>query len=199
VNGNRTTNVLIVGVGGQGILLASEVLSRTALASGLDVKKSEVHGMSQRGGAVNSHVRFGPQVLSPVIPRGAVDVLMALEKLEALRWRDYLKPDGAIVVNDFRLDPASVAIGKIPYPENVIEILRSDGRRLVVVDGVANALEAGDLRTMNVVLLGALSRLLAFPEADWLTALAGQLNPAFLEGNRRAFMLGRAAADPLRI
>lgn len=192
---NRTTNVLIVGVGGQGILLASEVLSRVALLAGLDVKKSEVHGMSQRGGTVNSHVRFGPEVHSPIIPEGAADVLVSLEKLEALRWIGFLSAKGSVVVNDFRLDPVSVATGKIPYTENTIELLRSNGRRLVVVDGVRKALDAGDLRTMNVVVLGALSRLLDFPEELWQRALEEQVKPRFIEVNRRAFEFGRATAD----
>ncbi len=198
MNRNKTTNVLIVGVGGQGILLASEVVSQAALLAGLDVKKSEIHGMSQRGGTVNSHVRFGEKVLSPIIPQGQVDVLVALEKLEALRWSGYLAPDGAIVVNDFRLDPASVATGKIPYTENAIDYLYSNGRRVLVVDGVARALEAGDLRSMNVVLLGALSRLLDFPAELWEKALEAQVKEKFIELNRRAFALGRDAADSLR-
>lgn len=198
MNPNEITNVLIVGVGGQGILLASEVLSHAALLAGLDVKKSEIHGMSQRGGTVSSHVRFGPQVLSPIIPEGQAHVLMSLEKLEALRWKDYLTQDGTIVVNDFRLDPASVATGKIPYTENAIDLLRSNGRRVVVVDGVARALEAGDLRSMNVVLLGALSRMLGFPAEVWEKALESQVKKNFIELNQRAFELGRAAADSLR-
>ncbi|MCE5270635.1 indolepyruvate oxidoreductase subunit beta [bacterium] len=198
MNRNKTTNVLIVGVGGQGILLASEVVSQAALLAGLDVKKSEIHGMSQRGGTVNSHVRYGEKVLSPIIPQGQVDVLVALEKLEALRWSGYLAPDGAIVVNDFRLDPVSVATGKIPYTENAIDLLYSNGRRVLVVDGVARALQAGDLRSMNVVLLGALSRLLEFPAELWEKALEAQVKEKFIELNRRAFALGRDAADSLR-
>ncbi len=198
MNPNEITNVLIVGVGGQGILLASEVLSHAALLTGLDVKKSDIHGMSQRGGTVSSHVRFGAQVLSPIIPEGQAHLLMSLEKLEALRWKDYLAPDGTIVVNDFRLDPASVATGKIPYTENAIDLLRSNGRRVVVVDGVARALEAGDLRSMNIVLLGALSSLLDFPPEVWDRALESQVKKNFIELNQRAFKLGRAAADSLR-
>jgi indolepyruvate ferredoxin oxidoreductase, beta subunit len=190
------TNVLIVGVGGQGILLASEVLSKTALLSGCDVKKSEVHGMSQRGGTVNSHVRFGRQVFSPIIPAGEAHILVALEKLEALRWVHYLAPGGAIVVNDFRLDPISVISGKIPYAADAIDRLRLNGsRRLVVVDGTRRALEAGDLRTMNVVILGALSRFLDFPEESWHKGLAEHVKADFIEINRRAFEIGRLAAE----
>ncbi|MEA1997269.1 MAG: indolepyruvate oxidoreductase subunit beta, partial [Gemmatimonadota bacterium] len=197
VGSSETTSVMIVGVGGQGILLASEVLSEVALLGGLDVKKSEVHGMSQRGGAVTSHVRFGPRVFSPVIPAGRAGFLVALEKLEALRWAHYLAPDGALVINDFRLDPAPVSSGKAAYPEHEIHSLVQQSRsgRVVIVDGQEKALQAGDVRTMNTVVLGALSRLLQFPEELWLSALKKHVKERFFEINRLAFDLGRQTAD----
>ncbi|HUU26900.1 MAG TPA: indolepyruvate oxidoreductase subunit beta [archaeon] len=189
-----TTNVLIVGVGGQGILLASEVLSKAALLAGFDVKKSEVHGMSQRGGEVNSHVRFGHKVFSPLIPTGQAHFLVAMEKLEALRWSFYLAPAGIMIVNDFRLDPASVASGKTTYPEDAIQRLaRSYNRRLVVIDGPEKSVQAGDLRTMNTVVLGALSRFVDLPEEYWLEGLKEHVRKDLIEVNRRAFDLGRQA------
>jgi indolepyruvate ferredoxin oxidoreductase beta subunit len=190
------TNVLIVGVGGQGILLASEVLSKCALLAGFDVKKSEVHGMSQRGGSVNSHVRFGKKVYSPLIPVGRANFLVAMEMLEALRWAYYLDSDGMIVVNEFRMDPASVSSGKASYPEDTLERLgRIYENRLVVIKGPELSLAAGDLRSMNTVILGALSRILPLPEEYWLAALKEHVKEDFLEINRRAFQLGRQAAE----
>lgn len=190
---DRKTNVLIVGVGGQGILLASEVLSEAAMIAGLDVKKSEVHGMSQRGGAVNSHIRFGPRVHSPIIPAGEADFVVALEKLEGLRASTLLAPGGTMLVNDFRLDPATVTTGKLSYPEDAVEQLRQiHGGRVSVVDGPSKSVEAGDLRTMNTVMLGALSNCLDFSGEQWSQAMQRHIKPKLLEINRTAFELGRA-------
>jgi len=191
------TNILIVGVGGQGILLASEILSETALLAGYDVRKSEVHGMSQRGGAVNSHVRFGPKVFSPLIPAGHAQFVVALEKLEALRWVHYLVPGGTMIVNDFRLDPATVTIGKLSYPEDVIGRLQSlQDCRVIVVDGPALSFQAGDIRTMNTVILGALSGLLELSEEYWYKSIKGHITKkSLLQINNRAFELGRQAAQ----
>ena len=187
------TNILIVGVGGQGILLASGILSEAALLAGHDVKKSEVHGMSQRGGAVNSHVRFGPKIFSPLIPAGQAQFVVALEKLEALRWAHYLVPGGTMVVNDFRLDPAAVTIGKLPYPEDVIGQLKSlQDCRVIVVDGPALSIQAGDIRTMNTVILGALSSLLELSEEHWHKAIEERIaKKDLLQINTSAFELGR--------
>ena len=190
-----TTNVLIVGVGGQGILLASEVLSQAALLAGFDVKKSEVHGMSQRGGAVNSHVRFGNKIFSPLIPAGEAHYLVAFEKLEALRWAHYLKEGGVLLVNEFRLDPPSLTTSKLSYPEDAIERLKKmNANRVVVIEGPTNSLAAGDLRTMNTVMLGALSVFLNLAEQHWLTSLKEQVKGEFLKTNILAFELGRKAA-----
>jgi indolepyruvate ferredoxin oxidoreductase beta subunit len=191
----KVTNILIVGVGGQGILLASEVLSELAMIAGMDVKKSEVHGMSQRGGAVNSHVRFGPVVHSPIIPAGRADFVLALEKLEGLRAAALLAPFGTLLVSDFRLDPATVTTGNLGYPDDAIERLRRglDGR-VVAIDGPALSVEAGDLRTMNTVMLGALSNFLEFIPDQWNQALVRHIKPRLLEINNKAFALGQTAA-----
>lgn len=189
-------NILLVGVGGQGILLAGKVISEAALLAGYDVKKSEIHGMSQRGGAVNTHVRFGDKVYSPIIPRGQADLLVALEQLEALRWEYYLKPGGIVVVNDFRIKPALASTGKVAYAEDAIGQLkqRASGE-VIVVDGPGLAREAGDLRTMNVVLLGVLSTRLDLPQECWQAGLSGQVKNRFLEVNSRAFDLGRKLGE----
>jgi indolepyruvate ferredoxin oxidoreductase, beta subunit len=190
---NEITNILLVGVGGQGIILASEILCEAAMQAGYDVKKSEVHGMSQRGGSVNSHVRFGKKVCSPLIPAGRTHFLVAMEKLEALRWERQLIPGGVIVVNDFRLDPVSVSSGKAVYTDNAIECLdTANGRRVIVANAVTMALEAGDLRTMNTVILGALSNLLPFSLQHWKAALDKHVNKHMLEVNRRAFEAGKS-------
>ena len=187
------TNILLVGVGGQGIILAAEIICEAAILAGHDVKKSEVHGMSQRGGAVNSHVRFGKKVFSPLIPLGQTHFLVAMEKLEALRWEHCLAPGGVIVVNDFRLEPVLVASGKVSYAEDAIERLAArNDRRVIVIDGAAKALEAGDLRTMNTVILGVLSCCLPFGKQHWQAALESQVKKNMLEVNLRAFEAGRS-------
>ena len=190
----KVTNVLVVGVGGQGILLASEVLSEVALIAGLDVKKSEVHGMSQRGGAVNSHIRFGQVVHSPIIPAGQAEYIVALEKLEGLRAVTLLSSGGTMLVNEFRLDPATVTTGNLVYPDDAAERLSGLLKdRAVALDGPALSVEAGDLRTMNTVMLGALSNLLNFTPDQWSQAMERHIKPRLLEMNTKAFELGRTA------
>ena len=193
-------NVLIVGVGGQGILLASEVLSKAAVIAGLDVKKSEVHGMSQRGGSVNSHIRFGEEVHSPLIPDGQADFVLALEKLEALRWEGFLRTGGTMIVNNLRIDPASVATGRAEYEKDIIARLENmsaseNGTRVIVADATSLALKAGDLRAINMVLLGTLSTCLDFDDDVWHAAMAEHIKPQFMELNLKAFNLGRSIAD----
>ena len=153
---NKTVNIMLAGVGGQGVLLASEVISESALKEGYDVKKSEVHGMAQRGGSVVSNVRFGEKVYSPLIAEGEADILLAFERLEALRWINYLKEDGIIITNTQRIDPLPVANGKVDYPENVMEKLEKTGHKIVSVDALTAAREAGTQKAINTVLLGAL-------------------------------------------
>ncbi len=195
----ETTNILLVGVGGQGIILASEILCKAAMLAGYDVKKSEVHGMSQRGGAVNSHVRFGKKIFSPLIPAGQARFLVAMEKLEALRWEHYLEPGGVIVVNDFRLDPLAVSSGKASYAEDVIERLRAANyRRVIAADCAAKAVEAGDIRTMNTVILGMLSKCLPLKLEHWQAALEDHIKKKMLEVNLRSFQSGRDLASGVR-
>ena len=153
---SKTVNIMLAGVGGQGVLLASEVISKSALKEGFDVKKSEVHGMAQRGGSVVSNVRFGKKVYSPLIAEGEADILLAFEKLEALRWLNYLKEDGIIITNTQRIDPLPVANGKVDYPEDVMDRLESSGHKIINVDALTLAREAGTQKAINTVLLGAL-------------------------------------------
>jgi indolepyruvate ferredoxin oxidoreductase beta subunit len=187
-------NVLIAGVGGQGIILASDVLAKTAADAGLDVKKSDVHGMAQRGGAVTSHVRFGEKVYSPLIPAGEADVIMSSELLETVRWLPFLKKDGRIAVSTQRIPPPTVARGEAPYPEDVLERLKKIDPGLVALDCLAIARESGNERTATIVLLGGLSTLLDFPEAAWIERLKKEAPKKAVEVNVKAFLAGRSQA-----
>lgn len=185
-------NVLMAGVGGQGVLLASEVLALAALGEGLEAKQSEVHGVAQRGGSVVSHVRFGPRVHSPLIRSGTADVLYAMERLEALRYAHGLKPGGAIVLNDQAVKPIRMpgAAGNA-YPEDVAGFLSGHGFRVLSVPALTLAVELGEKRAANVVLLGVLSALLPLGERAWTEALDGRFPERFRDVNRRAFEAGR--------
>jgi indolepyruvate ferredoxin oxidoreductase beta subunit len=193
---SAVTSVLLAGVGGQGVLLASEVLAEAAAIAGNDVKKSEVHGMAQRGGSVVSHLRFGPVVHSPLIPRGGADFLVSFERLETLRYLESLHAGSVVLVNDQRILPLPVSVGKAAYPEDVEERVRAAGLRAHFVDGHGLALAAGNAKAVNAVILGALSALMDFAPALWEEALRRQIPARLLEVNRRAFALGRAAATP---
>ncbi|MCD6453723.1 MAG: indolepyruvate oxidoreductase subunit beta [Candidatus Aminicenantes bacterium] len=192
--GKETRSVIIAGVGGQGILLASNLLSEAAMEAGYDVKKSEIHGMSQRGGDVISTVRFGDKVYSPIVGLAGADVILAFEKLEALRNLPYLKKEGTIIVNDYRIDPLPVASGYMEYPENTIEYLK-ERVKTIVLDAKELALKAGNIRTMNVVLLGVLSKSLDIPEDIWLKVIERRVPPKAIEANKIAFRLGREVAE----
>jgi indolepyruvate ferredoxin oxidoreductase beta subunit len=185
----RTKNVFISGVGGQGILLASEILSDVALAHGLDVKKSEVHGMAQRGGSVVSHVRFGEKVYSPVIAEGEADLLVSFEKMEALRWIHYVSPEGTVVVNDQEIVPS----GMERYPEGVVEELLKRAPDAHLIDALKLANEAGHARAVNTVMLGAFANYLDFYDEDWHEAISKRVPPKTIDINLRAFELGKAA------
>jgi indolepyruvate ferredoxin oxidoreductase beta subunit len=185
------TNILMAGVGGQGTLLASEILSEVLMQAGYDVKKAEVHGMAQRGGSVVSHVRFGRKVYSSIIPEGEVDVLFGFELLETYRYLPLLKKDGAVVVNNLRIAPPSVALGHRPYPQGLEQKLQERVTDLRIVDGLALAERAGNARTVNTVLLGALSRTLAPTHEQWLGAIRSMVPERFLDVNLEAFELGR--------
>jgi indolepyruvate ferredoxin oxidoreductase beta subunit len=187
----KTTNILLAGVGGQGILLASEVLSEVCLMAGLDVKKNEIHGMSQRGGSVVSHLRFGEKVYSSIIPEGEADILLSFELLETCRYLVQLRPQGRVVVNDWKIAPPSVALGKQAYPDNLIETIRSQFAAVTVVNGLDLALETGNAKTVNTVLLGAMSNILDFEEQMWLTALEKMVPAKLLDINLKAFAAGR--------
>ena len=169
---NGITNVLLSGVGGQGILTASRLLAMAALHRGLDVKMSEVHGMAQRGGNVDTHVRIGGAVPSSLIPKGGADFLVSFEKLEALRYLDYLRPDGVVFVNRLEISPLTRALKQPNYVDDVDRLLEEKAPHLVWVDGTEMARELGDVRTVNVILLGALATRLPFlEEADWEAAV----------------------------
>lgn len=191
----QTTNVLMAGVGGQGTLVASETLALAALAEGLQAKQSEVHGVAQRGGSVVSHVRFGEKVYSPLIPCGKVDILYAQERLEALRYAHYLKEGGAVVMDNRAIKPIQMpGVQEAPYPENVPEFLRGKGYAVTVIPAIEAAVELGDKRCANVVLLGAMAGLVALSEKGWNAALERRFPEKLLDLNRRAFAEGRRLA-----
>lgn len=189
---NAVTNILLAGVGGQGILLASEVLAEAFMLAGFDVKKSEIHGMSQRGGSVVSHVRFGKKVFSPVVPEGAGDILFGFELLETYRSLPLLRPGATVIANDFRILPPSVLLGNAAYPENLAQKVQDRFSDFLLVDGQELARQAGDLRAANTVLLGAVSRKLDISETVWMQAIENMAPKKALEINRRAFSMGRS-------
>jgi indolepyruvate ferredoxin oxidoreductase beta subunit len=184
---------LLVGVGGQGVLLASDILAEVGLRAGYDVKKSEVHGMAQRGGSVVSHVRWARKVLSPLIGLGEVDYLLALEKLEALRYIEMLRPEGTVIVNDHRIPPISVSSGGDEYPDDqrVRRALSEVTDDIKFVPGVELAEELGNARASNVVMLGALSKSLDIDLETWLEVIAERVPEKYVELNRQAFLKGR--------
>jgi len=187
-------NVLISGVGGQGVLLFSDILANLALASGLDVKKSEVHGMAQRGGSVTSHVRYAPKVYSPLIEEGTADLLVAFEALEAARYLHWLAPTGRLVYDPHRIEPMPVSIGLIERPsdESLVERIRERVKQHIVVPAFAKAVELGNARVQNVVMLGAVSRFLEFPPDTYKAAIRNTVKPQAVELNLTAFDAGRA-------
>jgi indolepyruvate ferredoxin oxidoreductase, beta subunit len=189
-------NMLFVGVGGQGILTASDIAAQVGLDLGLDAKKSEVHGFAQRGGVVDSHVRWAPSVGSPTCEKGTVDVLVAFELLEALRWVDWLQPEGVIVVNRQRIVPMGVSIGDTVYPDEaaIVEVLRRRAGKVVVVEALPLAEEAGNTRTVNTIILAALSTMLETDPDMWETAILRRVPQRYADVNRVAFRLGREAA-----
>lgn len=185
-------SVMIVGVGGQGSLLASKMLGHVVMQAGYDVKVSEVHGMSQRGGSVVTYVKYSDEkVWSPVINEGEADIIISFELLEAARWVGFLKKDGAVVVNNQEIAPMPVITGAAVYPENIGEKLSQIGVNLKLVDALKLAEEAGSAKATNVVLMGAVANVLDFPEEMWQKAIDECVPPKFLELNRKAFALGR--------
>ncbi len=193
----KSLNLLFVGVGGQGVLTASDIAAQVGLDLGLEAKKSEVHGFAQRGGVVESHVRWGERVGAPIAEQGTVDVLVAFELLEAARWIEWLRPGGSVVVNRQKMAPMSVTVGNAVYPDEaaLLEALRRRAARVVVVDGLGLAERAGTTRAVNSVILGALSALLETPPEVWEEAVVRRVPPRYAEANRTAFRLGREAAS----
>ena len=188
-----TKNVMIVGVGGQGSLLASKLLGHLLLAQNYDVKVSEVHGMSQRGGSVVTYVRFGDRVYSPIIDKGEADFIVSFEKLEAARWMEYLKPNGRVIVNTQEIDPMPVITGAMEYPTDLVEKMEALGAKVDAMDALAIATEAGSAKAVNIALMGRLSRYFEeIPEEAWQASIEACVPAKFLELNRKAFHMGRA-------
>lgn len=171
VNRMKTVkNILLVGVGGQGTILVSKVLTAGLMKAGYDVKMSEVHGMAQRGGSVTTQVRYGDKVYSPLIGKGMADILVAFEKMEAVRWIEYLKPDGIVVVNNYEIPSLPIAIGKAEYPQGIMEALKNSFKT-IEIDAAKVATELGNIKTQNIVLLGALVKAFELTEVDWIEVL----------------------------
>jgi len=191
---NGTKSVVLVGVGGQGILLASEILAQAAMIQGCQVKTNEVHGMAQRGGSVMSQIRYGEDVKSPLVSKRSAHILGALEKVEALRYWEYLRPDGLAAVSSQAIVPVTVSSGSARYPENAEELLARAFPRLVYIDAPKLAAELGDSRAANIILLGAISRGLDLPLESWEEAIGLCVREKFRDLNLRAFSLGRSKA-----
>lgn len=191
----KTTSLMIVGVGGQGTLLASKLLGRLLVSEGYDVKVSEVHGMSQRGGSVVTYVRFGEKVYSPIVERGEADYIISFEKAEAARWLPFLKKGGKMIVNTQQIDPMPVIIGAAEYPENVIEEMIALGVDIDAIDALTPALEAGSAKAVNIVLMGRLARHFDIPREKWTAAIEQSVASKFVEMNEKAFALGYDAEN----
>ena len=192
-------NVLLVGVGGQGIILASKILSSGLIDAGYDVKMSEVHGMAQRGGSVTTQVRYGEKVYSPIIGKGQADLIVAFEKIEALRWIEYLKPDGKIVVNDYAIPSATVLSGKEQYPENVIGKIKEVFKNVTVINAAEEALQLGNIKAQNIVMLGGLLKALNVENADWIKAVKENIKEKFIDLNVKALERGMVSERGMKI
>ena len=187
----KTKNIMIVGVGGQGTLLASKLLGRLLLKRGYDVKVSEVHGMSQRGGSVVTYVRYGEKVYSPVVDKGEADFIISFEMLEAARWVEYLKKGGTIVTNTQQINPMPVITGTAEYPENLSTKIAEKGINIEAFDALSLAEEAGTSKAVNLVLLGRISKYFDFTDEEWMDAIEKSVPAKFLELNKKAFSLGK--------
>lgn len=185
----KDMNIMVVGVGGQGTLLTSRIIGKTALKAGYDVKLSEVHGMAQRGGSVVTFVRFGENVSEPVVEEGNADVLIAFERLEALRYAHFLKKDGVIIVNDCRIDPMTVVIGASEYPQNIIEKLVKE-HTVYTIDAGAIAKDLGNSKVLNSVVLGLSAKHIGFTKEQWLDVVKSTVPTKTVEINEKAFLKG---------
>lgn len=188
-------SVLIVGVGGQGTLLASRLLGSAMMDLGYDVKVSEVHGMSQRGGSVETYVRYSDKVYSPVINQGEADIVLAFEQLEAARFLPFLKKGGVVVTNTQQIDPMPVVTGTAQYPQGLLDQIRAQGAGLLAIDALSLAEQAGSVKAVNVVLIGAMAKSLGTEKEIWLKTIEKTVPPKFVEMNKRAFELGYAAEE----
>ena len=196
MNKLETKSVILVGVGGQGTILASKILTTGLIAAGYDVKMSEVHGMSQRGGSVSTQVRYGSKVYSPIIGKGQADVLVAFETMEAIRYLPTLKPSGKVVVNDYQISTLPILSGEKEYPDGIIEELKSKVPTLVL-DAAQVARDNGNPKGMNIVLLGTLIKSLGIENVDWATAVRENVKPQFVESNLRCLDAGLRAAEAI--
>ncbi len=185
----KNKNIMVVGVGGQGTLLTSRIIGKTALNAGYDVKMSEVHGMAQRGGSVVTFVKFGDKVSEPVVEEGSADILIAFERLEAMRYAHFLKKDGIIIVNDCRIDPMTVVIGASSYPENIIETLK-EKHTVYSIDGNAIAKDLGNSKVLNSVVLGLSAKHIGFTKDEWLDVIKNTVPPKTIDINQSAFDKG---------
>jgi indolepyruvate ferredoxin oxidoreductase beta subunit len=184
-------NVIFAGVGGQGVILASKVLMETARKKGYDIKESEVHGMAQRGGSVDCHIRFGKETFSPLIPKGGADYVICLELLESMRKLEYLNKDSVLIVNREQINPAPVEIGAMAYPPDLEEWLKKNFASTITVDTTEALKDVGTKKALNIVMVGCLSKFLEFEENDWIESLKTLINEKFIEQNIKAFHLGR--------
>jgi len=187
-----TTSVVLAGVGGQGILLASEIVAQAAVAAGFDVKTNEVHGMAQRGGSVIAQIRYGKEVFSPLVPKGTAKVLGSLERIECLRYVDYLADDGVAIVSDQKIVPVTASTGGTPYPEVDEQTLSKFFPRLIYLQALDMAAALGNVKTANIILLGTLSTYLDLPESAWETAIKRSVQEKFIPVNLEAFRKGQA-------
>ncbi len=188
---NKTNNVLVVGTGGQGVILASEIISDVAMNCGYDAKKSEIHGMSQRGGVVTSHVRYSEKVASPIIIEGEADILLSFELAEAVRWLHFLRPEGRLITSMQRIIPPAVYAGMGSYPENAVEIIKERTKDPILVEALPLAEELGNPKLVNTILLGIAANMLDLPIDEWKTVVADRVPPKFKELNLVAFDKGR--------
>lgn len=187
----HVTSILCSGVGGQGVVLASDIMAEVFFEAGYDVKKSDVHGMAQRGGSVISHVRFGKKVYSPLIKQGEADILLAFELLKGLRYLNFMKPGGKVVINDVRINPPVVNLGEMEYPKEVEKTIKDKFSDLYLVQATELAEKAGDMKAANVVMMGTLSKLLDMDEEIWVKNILNHLPPRVHDLNRKAFQMGR--------
>jgi indolepyruvate ferredoxin oxidoreductase beta subunit len=197
----KTINLLLVGVGGQGIVLASDIIGDVAISSGLDIKKTDTLGMAQRGGSVVSHIRIASKVYSPLIKEGTVDLLVAFEKLEAARWGSYLNNNSLAIINNYSIPPVSVSLGYSHYPEDfsINKTLQQRTDKIYFVDGSQKAIELGDMRVVNMFMLGCIASLLTMDTSIWLRCISQRLSPNILKMNLMAFNQGREVISSVSI